>query len=160
MSMLPKGAEPCRCGPDQAELPVNLYPSSFNLLHHRPPNEPTLSYLPSNEVGYYRFLSIPTCYSVWNLAYTKSSHWQWFSLLGEGDVSANAGGTGRFLIGWNREDRCGKWSRGNIHQLPLSSIFLFLFFSLPPSLFSPLLPFLPSFILHTQHLSSFGKITP
>lgn len=36
MSMLPKGADPCRCGPDQAELPVNLYPSSFTLLHHRP----------------------------------------------------------------------------------------------------------------------------
>lgn len=160
MSMLPKGAEPCRCGPDQAELPVNLYPSSFTLLHHRPQMSQLSVTFPVKRWDITVFLSIPTCYSVWNLAYTKSSHWQWFSLLGEGDVSANAGGTGRFLIGWNREDRCGKWSRGNIHQLPLSSIFLFLFFSLPPSLFSPLPPFLPSFILHTQHLSSFGKITP
>lgn len=106
----------------------------FHLASSQTPDEPTLSYLPSKEVGYYRFLRIPTCYSVWNLAYTKSSHWQWFSLLGEGDVSANAGGAGRFLIGWNREDRCGKWSRGNIHQLPLSSIFFFSSsLSLPPS---------------------------
>lgn len=52
MPMLPKGAEPCHCGTDQAELHVTIF-FQFQLASSQTPNEPTLSYLPSKEVGHY-----------------------------------------------------------------------------------------------------------